>query len=129
MIKNNFVLCDRFETAVPISHGEGIYMYGFDGKKYIDWNSQAMCSNLGHTILPSVKKAINIQLDDIPMTYSMTSTNEAKSRLAKLCSEIFPADIDGFMFPSSGSEANECAIRMARAYTGVLKLKKQLKFL
>ena len=36
--------------AIPIQRGEGVYFVDMDGKKYLDFNSQAMCSHLGHTV-------------------------------------------------------------------------------
>jgi adenosylmethionine-8-amino-7-oxononanoate aminotransferase len=56
------------------------------------------------------------------MVYSGLGHVEVRGRLSKLFAEICPGDINGFMFPSSGNEANECAIRMARRFTGKQKI-------
>lgn len=53
------------DNMVHISHGEGIYLYDQDGKKYIDFNSQAMCTNQGHTAHPTVIDAIMKQLKEV----------------------------------------------------------------
>jgi taurine--2-oxoglutarate transaminase len=45
-----------------------------------------------------------------------------RGRLEKLLADICPGDINTFMFPSSGAEANEGAIRMARRFTGRSKI-------
>jgi len=42
-----------------------------NGKKYIDFNSQAMCSSLGHTCPPSVVEAVTKQMQELPMTYAV----------------------------------------------------------
>ena len=47
---------------------------------------------------------------------------EIRARLSALIGEIMPAGISGVVFPSSGSEANECAIAMARRFTGRTKI-------
>jgi len=48
-------------------------------------------------------------------------------RLANLMSEICPGDINGFVFPSGGGEANEAAIRIARRFTGKHKIMNQYR--
>ena len=48
-----------------ITHGEGAYLYDSNGKKYIDWTSQAVCTNGGHTVSEGVKGAIMDQLDKV----------------------------------------------------------------
>jgi len=47
---------------------------------------------------------------------------EIRARLCSLLAEITPGDINGFLFPLGGSEANEGAIRIARRYTGKFKI-------
>ena len=43
--------------------------------------------------------------------------------------EICPGDLNGFLFPSGGGEANEAAIRMARLYTGKQKIFTQYRWI
>jgi len=50
-----------------------------------------------------------------------------RARLSKLLAEISPGDINGFLFPTGGTEANEAAIRMARRYTGRHKIMTQYR--
>ena len=49
-----------------IEKAEGVYLYDSQGKQYLDWTSQAVCTNLGHTVPQAVKDAINRQLDAHP---------------------------------------------------------------
>lgn len=113
--------------APVLSHGEGVYLYDKEGKEYLDWTSQAICCNLGHSVPPAVKDAINKQLDSIPMVYGGIGATEVRLRLADLMSEVCPGDINGFVFPSGGGEANEAAIRMARRFTGKHKIFNQYR--
>eukprot|EP00434_Breviolum_minutum_P005927 symbB.v1.2.005226.t1/scaffold293.1/size237565/7 len=53
-----------------LERGEGVYVYDTAGKKYLDWTSEAVCVNLGHTVPDSVKQAMNEQLDQMPFAYS-----------------------------------------------------------
>jgi len=105
-----------------ITRAEGVYLYDDTGKQYLDWTSQAVCSNLGHTIPPQVQEAINKQLAEVPFLYSGLGHCEVRARLSALLADLCPADIDGFLFPSGGGEANEAAIRMARRFTGKHKI-------
>jgi taurine--2-oxoglutarate transaminase len=47
---------------------------------------------------------------------------EPKAKLAQILSDISPPDITGFIFPLTGSDANEVAIRAARRYSGKHKI-------
>ena len=62
------------------------------------------------------------QMDELFFIYSGLATCEPRARLSELLSEICPGDINGFLFPSGGGEANEAAIRMARRFTGKHKI-------
>jgi adenosylmethionine-8-amino-7-oxononanoate aminotransferase len=114
-------------SAITVDRGEGVYVYDTNGNKYLDWTSQAVCSNLGHTVPPAVRDAINGQLDRMPMVYGGIGVTEIRLRLANLMSEICPGDINGFLFPCGGGEANEAAIRIARRYTGKHKIFNQYR--
>ncbi|CAE8584343.1 unnamed protein product, partial [Polarella glacialis] len=105
-----------------IERGEGVYLYGSDGKKYLDWTSQAVCVNFGYTVPETVRNAITEQLDSLPYLYGGLGLVPVRAKLAKLLAELSPGDITGFLFPSGGGEANEAAIRMARLYTGRQKI-------
>merc|ERR1712060_270078 len=62
------------------------------------------------------------QLDTLPYVYPGLGLTEIRARLCSLLAEITPGDINGFLFPLGGSEANEGAIRIARRYTGKFKI-------
>ena len=108
----------RDNTAKVIRNNDGVYLFDTYGKKYIDFSSQAVCSNLGHTLPEEVRQSINEQMDKVSFLYGGLAISEIRARLSKLLADICPGDINGFLFPSSGSEANEAAIRVARKYTG-----------
>ena len=108
--------------APTIVRGEGIYLYDDAGREYIDWTSQAVCANLGHTVPPAVRDAVAKQLETIPFVYGGLGISPVRAKLAKLLAEICPGDINGFLFPSSGGEANEAAVRAARRFTGRQKI-------
>lgn len=117
-----WAVTDNLKSVPNIVKGEGVYLYDENGKEYLDWTSQAVCSNLGHTVPEQVKAGIQAQLENIAFLYSGLGNCEVRVRLSKLLSELCPGDIDGFLFPSGGGEANEAAIRMARRFTGKEKI-------
>ena len=101
---------------------EGVYMYDKDNKQYMDWTSQAVCANLGHSAPSAIINAVQKQMKTLPILYSELGMCEIRSRLSCLISELLPGDFEGVLFPSSGAEANEVAIRIARRYTGRHKI-------
>jgi adenosylmethionine-8-amino-7-oxononanoate aminotransferase len=110
------------KNAPILERASGVYLYDTAGKQYIDWTSQAVCTNLGHTVPPSVQEAVAAQLQQLPFVYPGLGMNEIRCRLSKLMAEILPGDINGFLFPTGGAEANEAAVRIARRYTGRHKI-------
>jgi taurine--2-oxoglutarate transaminase len=105
-----------------IARGEGVYVYDDKGKQYLDWTSQAVCCNMGYDLPDTVIAAVTKQMTDLPFVYGGLGITEIRARLSKLMTEILPGDLQGMVFPSSGSEANEAAIMMARRYTGKFKV-------
>jgi len=110
-----------------IVRGEGVYLYDSHGKEYLDWTSQAVCSNFGHTVPQAVIDSVVKQMETVAYMYSGMGMVEVRSRLSQLMAEICPGDINGFLFPCTGAEANEAAVRIARRYTGRQKILTQYR--
>jgi taurine--2-oxoglutarate transaminase len=105
---------------VPVARAKGIYFWTPEGKRFIDFNSQLMCVNIGHGD-PRVIEAIQKQA--AALTYVTPSmTTEPRARLAAKLAEITPGDIDVFFFTNGGADANENAFKIARACTGRQKI-------
>ncbi len=104
-------------SAIHVAKGDGVYFVDIHGKRYQDFNSQAMCSNLGHTMPEPVAAAIRDQLKEIPYTYPCYTTTPIKAKLSTLLADIFPGDINTFFYTSGGTESNETALRMAKIMT------------
>src|SRR5215212_11244593 len=101
---------------IPVVRAEGVYFWTPEGKRYLDFNSQLMCTNIGHGH-PSVIRAIQEQAAALAYANPFMAT-EARARLGAKLAELAPGDIDHFFFTSGGAEANENAIRIARLYSG-----------
>jgi taurine--2-oxoglutarate transaminase len=107
-------------NPLPVERAEGIYMYTPEGERLIDFNSQAMCVNIGHGH-PKVREAMKAQIDLLTYVYPATAT-AVRARLGKMLSDIMPGDLNTFFFTLGGAEANENAIKAARLYTGRHKI-------
>jgi taurine---2-oxoglutarate transaminase len=107
-------------NPLPIARAEGVYVYTADGQKMIDFSSQLMSVLIGHSH-PKVIAAMKKSLDGLIYAYPGAAT-EARARTAKLLAEMCPGDINSFFFTLGGAEANENAIRSARAFTGRHKI-------
>jgi acetylornithine/N-succinyldiaminopimelate aminotransferase len=116
IMSNLFPTYSRWE--VEPDWAEGSYLYGKDGKKYLDFTSGIGVSNLGHR--PKVvEEAIEQQLKKfwhVSNLFPVESQEIAAGKLAKA------ANMDLVFFSNSGAEANEAAIKMARKATGRTKI-------
>jgi taurine--2-oxoglutarate transaminase len=105
---------------IPVSRSKGIYFWTPEGKRYIDFNSQLMCVNIGHGD-ERVIRTIQEQAAVLAYANPFMAT-EPRARLGAKLAEITPGDIDCFFFTNGGAEANENAIKVARWYTGRHKI-------
>jgi taurine--2-oxoglutarate transaminase len=105
---------------IPVARAEGVYFWTPEGKRYLDFNSQLMCSNIGHSH-PKVVRAIQEQAAVLAYANPFLAT-EPRARLGAKLAEIAPGDIDTFFFTNGGADANENAIRIARVVTGRHKI-------
>jgi taurine--2-oxoglutarate transaminase len=105
---------------IPVDRAEGVYFWTPEGKRYLDFNSQLMCTNIGHSH-PRVVKAIQEQAAKLCYANPFMAT-EPRARLGKKLAELTPGDIDTFFFTNGGAEANENAIRIARVVSGRHKI-------
>ena len=105
---------------IPVARAEGVYFWTPEGKRFLDFNSQLMCTNIGHSH-PRVVKAIQEQAATLAYANPFMAT-EVRARLGAALAEITPGDMDSFFFTNGGAEAVENAIRIARVVTGRHKI-------
>jgi taurine--2-oxoglutarate transaminase len=105
---------------IPVARAKGIYFWTPEGKRFIDFNSQLMCVNIGHGD-ERVIRAIQEQAATLAYANPFMAT-DVRARLGVKLTEITPGDIDTFFFTNGGAEANENAIRIARLFTGRHKI-------
>ncbi len=104
--------------AIEIERAEGVYMYGPDGKRYLDLISGISVSNVGHCH-PQVVKAVQKQAETYMhlMVYG-EFVQSPQVELAHLITSYLPEHLDNVYFVNSGSEAIEGAMKLAKRYTG-----------
>ncbi len=103
-----------------IVKAEGIYFWDEDGKKYYDMSSQLVNMNLGHGNKKLIQ-AIKDQADKLPFLAPSFSC-DVRTEAARKLVEISGLEGAKVFFTNAGAEANENAIKMAKAYTGKWKI-------
>ncbi|HVH10772.1 MAG TPA: aminotransferase class III-fold pyridoxal phosphate-dependent enzyme, partial [Gemmatimonadales bacterium] len=98
-----------------IVRGEGCYLYDDTGKRYLDACGGAFVANLGHSN-PAVAQALERQGRQFGYLSGTAFTHEPVEALAAELAETLPGDLDKLYFLSSGSEAVEAALKLARQY-------------
>jgi taurine--2-oxoglutarate transaminase len=104
-----------------VDRAKGIYFWDADGKRYMDFNSQLMCVNIGHGD-ERVINAVKAQMDQVCYVAPTTSTTAIRAELGRLLQEITPGNLSKAFFTNGGAEANENAIKIARWVTGRHKI-------
>ncbi len=101
-------------SPLVIQRAEGAYFSDSTGRNYLDFSSQLMCSNLGHGNR-RIKDAIDEQLDKFEYVQPGYAT-EIRSEVSALLKEVLPSSLTKYFFGTSGTEANEAAIKTVRMF-------------
>jgi taurine---2-oxoglutarate transaminase len=107
-------------NPMAIAKTEGSYVWDYDGKRYLDFSSQMVNTNIGHQH-PKVVAGIREQAERI-CTIAPQHANDMRSEAARLISGLAPDTLNKVFFTNAGAEAVEHAARMARLHTGRIKL-------
>jgi taurine--2-oxoglutarate transaminase len=108
-------------APIAVERAEGVYFYTPDGKRYLDFNSQLMSVNIGHSH-PKVLEKMKQALDSHLLFVAPSLATAPRARLGKRLAALVPGDINTFFFTLGGAEANENAVKAARLYTGRHKI-------
>ncbi len=107
-------------NPIPVERAKGVYFWDTDGKRYLDFNSMTMCVNAGHGDERIINAMIE-QLKELPFAGPPMAT-KIRALAGKTLAEITPEGINHFPSTLGGADANENAIKLARAYTGRHKI-------
>jgi taurine--2-oxoglutarate transaminase len=102
-------------SPLPIAKTQGSYFWDYDGKKYLDFSSQLVNTNIGHQH-PKVIKAIQEQAGRLT-TIAPQHANDMRGEAAKRIIDLSPKHMSHVFFTNGGADAIENAVRMARIHT------------
>ena len=107
-------------NPIAVKNGEGVYLYDYDGKKYIDFSSGLMNVNIGHGD-QRVTEAVVKQMQEVAYV-TPSCVTKARGELGKKLAEICPGDLNKAFFTLCGASSIENAIKLARLSTGRHKI-------
>ena len=107
-------------NPIAVQRAEGVYLYDYDGKRYIDFSSGLMNVNIGHGN-QRVTDAVVRQMQEVSYV-TPSCVTRARGELGKKLAEITPGNLTKTLFTVCGATAIENAIKLARLYTGRHKI-------
>ena len=113
--KNLLVFGSSFMPDVIVKTS-GIYLYTASGKKIMDWTSGQMSCLIGHGH-PEIVHTLAEHAASLDHLYS-GMVSPPVINLAERLTSVLPDGLDKALFLSTGGESNECAIKLAKMYTG-----------
>jgi taurine---2-oxoglutarate transaminase len=107
-------------NPIAVQRAEGVYLYDYDGKRYLDFSSGLMNVNIGHGN-QRVTDAVVRQMQEVSYV-TPSCVTRARGELGKKLAEITPGNLQKTLFTVCGATAIENAIKLARLYTGKHKI-------
>jgi len=107
-------------NPIAVKRAEGVYLYDYDGKRYIDFSSGLINVNIGHGN-QRVMDAVVRQMQEVSYVTPGCAT-WARGELGKKLAAITPGNLKKTLFTVCGASAIENAIKLARLYTGRHKI-------
>ncbi|MBI5436599.1 MAG: adenosylmethionine--8-amino-7-oxononanoate transaminase [Nitrosomonadales bacterium] len=107
----------RHETLplVPIARGAGVWLYDFNGKRYLDAVSSWWVNLFGHCN-PRINAAITDQLGKLEHVMLAGFTHEPVVALSERLAQLAPAGLGHCFYASDGASATEIALKMSAHY-------------
>ncbi|MDE3183668.1 MAG: aminotransferase class III-fold pyridoxal phosphate-dependent enzyme [Bacteroidota bacterium] len=112
-------------NPIAVESAEGVYLYDYDGKKYLDFSSGLMNVNIGHGN-QRITMAVTRQMEEVSYV-TPSSVTKVRGQLGKKLAEICPGDLNKAFFTLSGADSIENAIKLARLHTGRHKILSRYK--
>ncbi len=105
-----------YEQPLVADHASMQYVWDVEGRRYLDFFGGILTISVGHAN-PKITGPVKVQIDRL-QHLSTLYPNEAIVALAEKVAQITPGELKSSFFTSSGTEANEAAILLARMATG-----------
>jgi adenosylmethionine-8-amino-7-oxononanoate aminotransferase len=100
---------------IPIQRGQGMWLFDFDGKRYLDAVSSWWVNLFGHCN-PRINAAINLQLGQLEHVMLAGFTHEPVVQLSERLAQLAPAGLGHCFYASDGASAIEIALKMSVHY-------------
>lgn len=107
-------------SPIAVEYAEGVYLYDYDGKRYIDFSSGLMNVNIGHGN-QRITEAVMKQMQQVAYV-TPSCVTKVRGDLGKKLAEICPGDLNKAFYTLCGATSIENAIKLARLYTGRHKI-------
>ncbi len=126
ILKNNFDHTlfswsrQRGINPIAVERAEGVYLYDYNGKEYIDFSSGLMNVNIGHGN-QRVTAAVVKQMQQVSYV-TPSCVTKVRGELGRKLAEICPGDLNRALFTLCGASSIENAVKLARLYTGRHKI-------
>src|SRR3954470_12949128 len=111
-LTEQYILNTYKRYPLVIKKARGSWVWDDKGKKYLDFFSGLAVSGVGHN-MPAVVSAIRSQAGKLLHTSNLYYTEPAARLAEQLCKRSFA---DKVFFSNSGSDSNECAIKLSRRH-------------
>ncbi|MES2891590.1 MAG: aminotransferase class III-fold pyridoxal phosphate-dependent enzyme [Bacteroidota bacterium] len=105
---------------IAVKYGQGVYLYDYDDKRYLDFSSGLMNVNIGHGD-QRITEAVTKQMQEVSYV-TPSCVTKARGDLGKKLAEICPGDLNKSFFTLCGATSIENGIKLARLYTGRHKI-------
>ena len=105
---------------LPLAGGEGAYFWDYQGRRFLDFTSQLVNANIGYQH-PRLSAAIAEAAGRLT-TVAPSFAEESRAEAAAMIAGLAPEGMNKVFFTNGGAEANENALRAARAHTGRHKI-------
>ena len=106
-------------NPIAVKYGEGVYLYDFDDKRYIDFSSGLMNVNIGHGN-QRVTEAVVRQMQEVAYV-TPSCVTKVRGELGKKIASISPEGMNKTLFTVCGATAIDNAIKLARLYMEDIK--------
>lgn len=107
-------------APIAVKYAEGVYLYDYDDKRYLDFSSGLMNVNIGHGN-QRVTDAVVKQMQEAAYV-TPSCVTKVRGELGKKLASICPGDLNKAFFTLCGATSIENAIKLARLYTGRHKI-------
>ena len=107
-------------NPIAVERAQGVYLYDYNGKRYLDFSSGLINVNVGHGD-QRITRAVAKQMQQVSYV-TPSCVTKVRGDLGKKLAEVTPEGLNKTLFTVCGATAIENAMKLARLYTGRHKI-------